>query len=304
MDHIKNLLCILSLSDTDKYTIKYTAHIARIVGADKIYVNFINEHLNLPEYAKNLYPGNTPQENQVIIDKMREDILTVHISDIEANVQFDVFDKGSIHDSCLKLIVEKHIDLVIYRKNSSYPDSTNFATKLTRRSTCSVLILTENLSHFSKILVPVDFSPHSKEALESAISLSKYANIQEINLLHVIKHPNISNWKSDHDHEEFLEILKNQAAKEGENFLKELQATDIKINPIFKVDENIQNRIQKVIKELKIDLVIVGARGNGSGISIFLGSVSESLIKDLNIPTLTVKSKGTGLNILKMLFSS
>ena len=304
MDRIKNLLCILSLSDTDKFTIKYTTHIAKIAGVENIYINFINEHHNVPEYIKNLYPGNHFSVNQEIVKKMREDILTVHVSEMKANVYFNVFDEGSILDNCLKFISEKQIDLVIYRKNLQNPDSPGFATKLVRRSVCSVMVLTENLSHFSKILVPVDFSSHSKEALETAILFSKFANISRVNLLHVIEHPNISNWKTDHDHQEFVGILKKHAAKEGEDFLKECQTTGVEVDPIFRVDENIVNGIQKVIKELKIDLVIIGARGKTSGISIFLGSVSETLIKSLNVPLLAVKSKGTGSNILKLLFSN
>lgn len=304
MDHIKNLLCILSLSDTDKFTIKYTTHIAKIASVENIYINFINEHHNVPEYIKNIYPVNHFSINQEVVNKMREDILTFHVSDIKANVFFNVFDEGSVFDNCLKFISEKQIDLVIYRKNPQFPDSTGFAIKLVRRSVCSVLVLTENFSRYNNILVPVDFSSHSREALETAILFSKFANISKVSLLHVIEHPNISNWKTEHDHEEFVEILKKHAAKEGEDFLKECQTTGVEVDPIFKVDENIENGIQKVIKELKIDLVIIGARGKSSGISIFLGSVSETLIKNLNVPLLAVKSKGTGSNILKLLFSN
>lgn len=304
MDHIKNLLCILSLSDTDKFTIKYTAHIAKIAGVENIYINFINEHHNVPEYVKNLYPGNHFSINQEVVKKMREDILTVHVSDMKANLYFNVFDEGSILDNCLKFISEKQIDLVVYRKHLQNSDSTGFATKLVRRSVCSVLVLTDNLSYFSKILVPVDFSSHSKEALETARRFSKFASISKISLLHVIEHPNISNWKTEYDHKEFVGILKKHAAKEGEDFMKDCQITGVEVDPIYIVDENIENGIHKVIKDLKIDLIIFGARGRSSGISIFLGSVSESLIRNLNIPLLAVKSKGTGSNIMKLLFNS
>ncbi len=185
-----------------------------------------------------------------------------------------------------------------------FPDSPGFATKLVRRSVCSVLVLTENFSRYNNILVPVDFSSHSREALETAILFSKFANISKVSLLHVIEHPNISNWKTEHDHEEFVEILKKHGSKEGEDFLKECHTTGVEVDSIIKVDEHIENRIQKVIKEIKTDLVIIGARGKSSGISIFLGSVTESLIKNLNVPLLAVKSKGTGSNILKLLFGN
>jgi len=304
MDHIKNLLCILSLSDTDKFTIEYTSHIAKIAGTENIYIVFINEHHNVPEYIKNIYPGNQFSINKDVVNKMRDDILTFHVSDAKANVFFNVFDEGNIFDNCVKFISEKQIDLVIYRKDSQNPDSSRFATKLVKRSVCSVLVLAENFSRYNNILIPVDFSSHSREALETAILFSKFAKISKVSMLHVIQHPNISNWKTDHDHEEFEEILKNHAAKEGEDFLKEIKVNSIEVDSIYKVDENIENRIHKTIKEIKIDLVVIGARGRSSGISIFLGSVTESLIKNIHVPLLAVKSKGTGSNILKLLFGN
>jgi nucleotide-binding universal stress UspA family protein len=55
---------------------------------------------------------------------------------------------------------------------------------------------------------------------------------------------------------------------------------------------------------MDIDLVIVGARGRTAGISIFLGSVTDSLIKESKVPVLAIKQKGTGLKILERIFSN
>jgi len=302
MNPVKNLLCILSLSDTDKFTIKYATHIAKFTGVENIYVNFINELQNVPEYIKYVYPRNVFKLNEDIIHKMREDIVAVNVSNIKAKVHFNVFDEGSIHDNCLKFIAEKQIDLVIYRKNIENPDSVSFATKLVRRSICSVLIITKNYSTFSRILVPVDFSEHSKEALEAGIYLSKLADISMINLLHVVEISSINMIKSAHDYEKNIIMLKNYVKEDGIKFLKSCDTRGVEINTIYDISEKIEKGIMKVSNMKKIDLVIVGAQGRTSGISIFLGSVTDSLIKELSVPLLVIKKKGTGLDILKRLF--
>ena len=161
--------------------------IASWIFVENIYINFINELQNVPEYIKYLYPQETVNANPDVIRKIKEDIITVQISNIKANVYFNVFDKGSIHDNCLKLILDKQIDLAIYRKNLENPDSVSFAAKLVRRSICSVLITTKNFSTFSRILVPVDFSNQSKLALEASINLAEQANISTIDLLHIVE---------------------------------------------------------------------------------------------------------------------
>jgi nucleotide-binding universal stress UspA family protein len=304
MKTIKNILCILSLSDTDKFTIKYTAFIAEIAGVENIFVNFINELHNVPDYAKHLYPQETIDANPDVIRKIKEDIITVQISNIKAKVYFNVFDKGSIHDNCLKFILDKQIDLVIYRKNLGNPDSISFAAKLVRRSICSVLIIVKNFSTFGRILVSVDFSNQSKKALEAGISLSQLANISAIDLLHVVEITGINVLKTTHNYEENIKKLNDYVKEEGKKFIENCDRKGVEINIIYEINEKTDQGIFKIIKDRKIDLVLIGAQGRTSGISIFLGSVAESLIKNLDIPILVIKKKGTGLHILEKIFGN
>jgi len=301
MNSLKNLLCILSLSDTDRYTIKYTAHLAKLADTENIYINFINEHQDLPDYLKNAYPSSIHHDNQTIVNKLREDISTVFISDIKANVVYNVFEKGNITDNCLQFILEHGIDLVVYKKNTGLRESISLAKKLARRATCSTLLLTENYISFSKMLIPSDFSSQSKEALETAIQFAQFAKIQRISLLHIIE------WSSrdiieSHDPRKFIELIKSNAALELDAQLDAVEKKEIEIDRLLDVDDNIEMGIQKVCRDKKIDLVVIAARGTSSGVSIFLGSVAEKLIEVLNVPILVVRKKGTGTSILKSLF--
>jgi nucleotide-binding universal stress UspA family protein len=304
VNQINNLLCILTLSDADKFTIKYTTVIAQKLQVENIYINFINERQNIPDYVKHLYPGNALRLNQAIIKKIREDILTVYISEAKAKVRFNVFDTGNIHDKCQKFILENQIDLVIYRKTISDPDSISLAKKLARRSTCSVLILVDSFLTYNKILVPSDFSIYSKEAFDVAISWAIANNISRINFLHVVELSSLIYLYERKDYFTFVTTLKSYAAQEEKKFLQSCNSKGINISTNIELDDKIEHGINKVVQEKKIDLVIMGARGHSAGVSIFLGSISEELIKSLKVPILIVKRKGTGLHIMERIFSN
>lgn len=298
---MKNILCVLSLSDTDRHTIKYTAHLARISGTENIYVNFINEYHNLPDYLKDIYPSQTAHENQAVINKLREDILTVYISDMNAEVHFNVFEKGSTIDSCLKFILNNEIDLVLYKKNTGNRDSISFAKKLARRATCTTLLLTENYTSYNKLLVPTDFSAHSKEAIEWAIQFAQLASIPYISLLHIIETSFRDTLKS-YEPKKYIGLIKENATNELNNILNTINTKDIKIDRILEINDTIESGIQQTCREKKIDLIVIAARGTSSGISIFLGSVADKLVEISNIPILVVKKKGTGTSVLETLF--
>ncbi len=299
---MKNLLCVLSLSDTDRYTIKYTAQLARLSGAENLFVNFINEDHSLPDYFKNVYLSSTTHENQAVIKKLRDDILTIHTSDINSKVHFNVFEKGNIVDGCLRFILENEIDLVIYKKNTEIRDSISFAKKLARRATCTTLFITENHTSFNKLLVPTDFSVQSKKAIEQALQFAQLASIKEISLLHIIETSSTHILKSS-DPKKFIGLLKETVTKELDKVLDTIDTKDVNIDRIIEISDTIESGIQQVCREKKIDLLVIAARGTSSGVSIFLGSVAEELIEISNIPVLVVKKKGTGTSVLETLFN-
>jgi nucleotide-binding universal stress UspA family protein len=52
---------------------------------------------------------------------------------------------------------------------------------------------------------------------------------------------------------------------------------------------------------LSADLVVTGARGRRLGAGVLLGSVTEPLVADTDIPILAAKKKGEGMSFLEAL---
>jgi nucleotide-binding universal stress UspA family protein/ribosomal protein L7Ae-like RNA K-turn-binding protein len=296
----KNLLSVLTLSDRDTSIIKYTAEIARLSNSERIEFVIIDERHHVPDYVRKLYPEKLLNVRNSTVKKIQNDITRVLISDIVASVHFDVIEDHFL-DNCLKKIVDKKIDLVLYSKDIHSHDSISFITKLVRRAPCSVLSITQKNIHFHNILVPFDFSLHSGNAIEIAITIANSAGIGNINVLHVFEIPVVSHITEMH-YDDFKKAIINNAIKEGDRFIDTFKTNNIKIRKIYEFNERIYSGICKVVKDNKIDLVIMGARGRSSGASIFLGSVTEELVRKAEVPILAVKKKGAGMSILESIF--
>jgi nucleotide-binding universal stress UspA family protein len=138
---------------------------------------------------------------------------------------------------------------------------------------------------FQKILVPLDGSEHSKRALEASIQLAKKFN-SKIALLTVYSVTELT------PSPEFPAMVIGAARDLGMKILTEAEAK-VKSEKIEVETElaqgNAVKRIVKKSKDGKFDLIVMGARGLSTIKKIFIGSVSEGVIKKAPCPVLIVK---------------
>lgn len=141
------------------------------------------------------------------------------------------------------------------------------------------------------ILVPTDFSLCSVNALNYAAELSKYTR-SKIYLLHVYQPviPStdipVIDFVSDEElergyMEEMDQLIADQKAKHGWDS-QVISLTQSGITPI---------EINNVIKNKKIDLVIMGMRGKTVSLDKFLGSNATEMIKKAQCPLLLIPEK-------------
>jgi nucleotide-binding universal stress UspA family protein len=154
-----------------------------------------------------------------------------------------------------------------------------------------------------KILVPVDFSPESENALQYAIKIAKSADKASIILHHSIFVKDVM--------ADLLEKIKDVLIAETEKELaallkkctsKEIENVDFKTDYVFGYPEE---SILQVAEKFHSNIIIMGTKG-ASGIEKFLiGSVASKVLENANIPVLIVpKDYSTRKNIKEILFSS
>lgn len=151
------------------------------------------------------------------------------------------------------------------------------------------------------ILVPVDYSPVSKNALQYAMGIAKMYN-GKITLLHVFHIP-VANNESVMLMPNFSE-LESAAEKSMNEFKSEVftseQSAGVEsyVKAGFLIEE-----MKEIIADKKIDLVVMGVTGVGKLGEMLIGSNATIAIHNLNVQVLIVPKDATFKPIEKIAFA-
>ena len=145
------------------------------------------------------------------------------------------------------------------------------------------------MTMFRNILVPIDFSDHSKAALESATQLAKTFG-SELCLLHcyAINPGGVSPYGVSLPPTYFDEI-RDAARKKLEEWLEKVTAEGVKARPLLS-SVCPSEEISLMAEELGSDLIVMGTRGLSGFKHLMLGSVAERTLRAAPCPVLTVRA--------------
>lgn len=150
-----------------------------------------------------------------------------------------------------------------------------------------------------RILVPVDFSSQSENALKTAAYYAKTYNY-EIVVVHMLELSSAITSSSNTTKETVLYL--KLAEKKLSDFLDKPYLENIKITSILK-HYKVYNELNILYNEEKIDLVIMGSTG-ATGLKEFLiGSNAQKVIRHSNIPVLVVKDHAVEEGFKKAIFA-
>lgn len=154
---------------------------------------------------------------------------------------------------------------------------------------------------FERILVPLDGSSHSSEALRIAIQMAKMFNgrITLINVYAVGIRPIVMSEPTTlappsvpimapADFSKVVEAARragNTILVDGEN---KIRAEGVQVETLLKEGHTVQE-ILETAKEGQFDLIVMGARGVSKIREILLGSVSDGVIRNAPCPVLVTK---------------
>lgn len=286
------MLVALDFSTLDKKLIQYSRFIAEKFGVDSIQFihvvpfdippdsldssleNLIREGLPLPErHQKGL-----AKDIQFAFGEMKE-----------VNINLTI-EEGKPQTKLLSLVNEDNPDLLVLGKKEISGGSGILAQRIARRAKSAVWFITEGANIApQKILVPIDFSPHSLRALKTALHLKEQFKEINITALHLIDIP-MTAYKINKNKDEIIRRLKETAKRSFHQFLTQNQLSESHLD--FKMLLNDDFDVSQYIKETasfeKSDLIIIGAKGR-SGLSAFVfGSVTEKLISTKDTPPVLV----------------
>ncbi|MGF1926021.1 MAG: universal stress protein [Bacteroidia bacterium] len=157
-----------------------------------------------------------------------------------------------------------------------------------------------------KILIPIDYSDYSNNAVDYAISIANKINA-DIHLCHALDVPDLNPmagamlWPL----ENFSELYR-ESDEELQTFVEKLKTTKpIVPNITFSTETgSVKFIINKLTKEIHFDLIIMGLAGAGKLNRFFLGSNSRDVIENCKVPVLLIPKETSYQPFKKVAFAT
>ena len=154
-----------------------------------------------------------------------------------------------------------------------------------------------------RILVPIDFSKYSEEALKVAAQISR-KNKSEIILLHLLELPHqggdtMSTGSSIPE----IMFYKNAAIGNLEELMDADYLKGIYVSEATKF-EKVPEGILEVSKTNQVDLIVMGSHGTSGFEELLVGSNAEKVVRSSDIPVLVVKRNAGDFRAKNLVFAS
>ncbi|WP_136481944.1 universal stress protein [Cognatitamlana onchidii] len=146
----------------------------------------------------------------------------------------------------------------------------------------------------NKIIVPIDFSEHSEYALKSAARLAKRYNA-ELLALHMLEMSDIMLSASDGLQNQKAAFFLQLAEQKFETFLDKDYLKDVNVTPIIK-HFKVFSEVNDVALKNEVDLIVMGSHGTSGLREYFIGSNTERVVRNSDIPVLVVKNELLNIN--------
>ncbi|MBT0812684.1 universal stress protein [Litoribacter ruber] len=301
MYQIKKLIVCLDQSPLDETLVKFASFVASINRTEKVYFINVIRNLNIPKEVLKEFPNLI--DNMVAERKSQmKDVVDEHFDhDLPADIAL-VVKEGQLSKKILKLAHEKSADMIIVGRKVQLPGTSVVTQRLARRASCSLLIVPEgSVPKVDRILVPSDFSDYSKDAMEEAVLIAeKNGGDVEVFCQNVFTVPSGYHFTGK-SYQEFTQIMHNHAEVNYKKFIRKIDTKGIKITPLYTKDED-EDPVEDILQmalDLKVDGIIIGAKGRTAATALFIGSLAERLIQ-LNdkLPLMVTRPKGKNAGLL------
>lgn len=142
-----------------------------------------------------------------------------------------------------------------------------------------------------RILVPMDFSGKSRQALEVAVPLAeRYGG--KVFLVHVVPAPAVSTWEVIPGGEHYLTMDMSRAVEEAREALTTLAARLVPapLRGGVRVRQgNAYSEITEAARQLGVDLIVMSTHGHTGMRRVLIGSVAERVVRHARCAVLTVR---------------
>jgi nucleotide-binding universal stress UspA family protein len=203
---------------------------------------------------------------------------------------------GPLLDQLLAYAGEQQTDLILVGHRRDHPLRRSLARRLATKAPCSVWLVPDGSPPaLRRVLVPIDFSPRSADALVQACVLAARVGLPAVHALHVY----FDATRTTYD--EADAVIRGHEADTFRRFLAPLNTHGVAVTPHFESGSHPAHTIVRVAADIGADLIVMETRGRTASAAILLGSVAEETLIESRVPVLVVKHFGARLGVLQAL---
>jgi nucleotide-binding universal stress UspA family protein len=302
MFKLSNILFPTDFSPCADQAMEHAVYLSRKYGAELHILNASSIHVEIADYSG-------------YVEKINAELKEAAINNINSAIKAHKADDLKIKQVLCSpkpagpMIIQyagtQGIDLIVMgthgRRGLGHLFLGSIAEEVVRLAPCPVFTVRElkepmPVEEIERILVPIDFSDHSKKALRYAKEMAAIYGAR-LQLLHVIEEPIYpAFYTTAHNAVSFTSKpdVRAEAEKEMERFLKETSGTD------FAADINVINGraardIVKFAESNATDLIVIATHGLTGIKHLLMGSVAEKVVRLAPCPVFTMKTFGKSL---------
>ncbi len=303
MAEIKRILLPTDFSKHANQALRHAARLATEFDAELVLLHVVSVFEDDPYDEAQHFPDMEAFYTQ-LEDSARARMAkhAPHFENIETS--FETLRSISPADEILTFATKSGIDLVVMgthgRAAISHFLLGSIAEKVVRHAHCPVVTVAHqedtiyDFPKLQRLLVPIDFSDHSKLAVKHAATLAKKFKA-DIDFLHVVDqrvHPSYYVMGEASLLQVFPDIVEKSTAK-LEEFVGELLSQK-NSGQVYIREGNPHTEIVKFAQEHGADMIVMATHGLSGLEKLIIGSTAEKVVRKATCPTFTVKPKHAG----------
>lgn len=300
MERYRQIGVFLTGSPADDEALGFAGRIAELARSEKLLCVYV--HGGGPE-------SEPPVEVQ--FDELRREVISALPEAVARNAEIDVHEGGGLTD-ILRITRDRELDLIAQgRRLPAHQAAVGSAfTRLTRKAPCSVLIVPNYCRpHVSRLHVAVDFSEHSRLAVETAIDIARAsAGTGEGDEAQILVHTVYTVGYGYHMvGMDFTEAMAKQCEVTRQKlaeFLADIDTAGVPLEAICTCSEDPAAGVHALAAARKMDMIVAGSRGLSRAAAVILGGTAERILLHAPQPVLIVKRKGETTTLLNALLGA
>ena len=294
----KKIVVGLDGSEIDETLILFINYILRTSPLQKIlFLNIVSGKEDLIDGLDSVNPENIELQKKHFQKQVNNLITTGTTATLKVDVLI-----GNHFSKMQATLLTEDIDIVVTGNKVNLKGDGSLNIKLARRAPCNIIVIPEgHQPELKKLLVPVDYSYQSANALNYALYVSKTTDYKvELVIQHVYE-VKMGYSKTGKDYSEAAEVMKSNAEKQFKKWIKDFDIENVKINNEYSLNKthDFGKLIKTTVESKQINGIIIGSMGRTRWSSYFAGSTAEDLIKAIHyLPLTIVRPKKSNIGVL------